>query len=57
MPSHFNALIDAEPLICDCEKDEEGMPALEDDEEGMPALLDGASDGECLLRMLTANLR
>ena len=57
MPSHFNALIDAEPLICDCEKDEEGMSALEDDEEGMPALLDGASDGECLLRMLTANLR
>jgi hypothetical protein len=46
-----------EPLICDCEKDEEGMPALEDDEEGMPALLDGASDGKGLVTVLTANLR
>ena len=57
LPRHFNALIDAESPLCACEKDEEGMPALEGDEEGMPALLDGASDRECLVTMLTANLR
>jgi hypothetical protein len=30
LPRYFNVFIDAEPLICDCEKVEEGMPALED---------------------------
>jgi hypothetical protein len=46
LPWYFNALIDADPLICDCEKVEEGMPAFDDDEEGMPVLLDGASDDD-----------
>jgi hypothetical protein len=46
LPRYFNAFIDAEPLICDCEKVEEGMPELDDDKEGMPVLLDGASDDD-----------
>ncbi len=44
-------------VIRDCEKDEEGIPALEDDEEGMPALLDGASDDGYMVTMPTANSR